>query len=146
MPSLLRTSDREEILSRLRHLEPARAALWGHFTAPAMVCHLADQLRVATGELPATRHDTLLRRTLLKWIVIYAPLRPPPGKIQTAPEMLSSSPTTWAADLAAVEVLIQRLATTPSAAVHPFFGPLSHEEWARLAWKHLDHHLRQFGC
>ena len=28
---------------------------------------------------------------------------------------------------------------------HPFFGELSLEEWGRLQWKHLDHHLRQFS-
>ena len=29
---------------------------------------------------------------------------------------------------------------------HPFFGPLTSAEWDRLQWKHLDHHLRQFGA
>jgi hypothetical protein len=29
---------------------------------------------------------------------------------------------------------------------HPFFGPLTPEEWATLMYKHLDHHLRQFGA
>ena len=28
---------------------------------------------------------------------------------------------------------------------HSFFGRLTPEEWARLMYKHLDHHLRQFG-
>jgi hypothetical protein len=28
---------------------------------------------------------------------------------------------------------------------HSFFGPLLPEEWAILMYKHLDHHLRQFG-
>jgi hypothetical protein len=28
---------------------------------------------------------------------------------------------------------------------HGFFGPLKPEEWAILMYKHLDHHLRQFG-
>ncbi len=28
---------------------------------------------------------------------------------------------------------------------HPFFGNLNSEEWDTLNWKHLDHHLRQFG-
>ena len=28
---------------------------------------------------------------------------------------------------------------------HPFFGPLTPPEWAVLMYKHLDHHLRQFG-
>lgn len=28
---------------------------------------------------------------------------------------------------------------------HPFFGKMSEGEWDTLSWKHLDHHLRQFG-
>jgi len=28
---------------------------------------------------------------------------------------------------------------------HPFFGPLTPQEWSRGMYKHLDHHLRQFG-
>jgi hypothetical protein len=28
---------------------------------------------------------------------------------------------------------------------HSFFGTLTPEEWARGMYKHLDHHLRQFG-
>ncbi len=28
---------------------------------------------------------------------------------------------------------------------HPFFGKLTEHEWDILEWKHLDHHLRQFG-
>jgi len=28
---------------------------------------------------------------------------------------------------------------------HSFFGPLTPQEWAILMYKHLDHHLRQFG-
>lgn len=29
--------------------------------------------------------------------------------------------------------------------VHPFFGPLTKEQVGYLAYKHADHHLRQFG-
>ncbi|MBB6632612.1 DUF1569 domain-containing protein [Cohnella thailandensis] len=28
---------------------------------------------------------------------------------------------------------------------HPFFGKFSPEEWRKGIYKHLDHHLRQFG-
>jgi hypothetical protein len=28
---------------------------------------------------------------------------------------------------------------------HAFFGKLTPEEWSILTYKHLDHHLRQFG-
>jgi hypothetical protein len=29
---------------------------------------------------------------------------------------------------------------------HSFFGRLAPQEWAILMYKHLDHHLRQFGA
>jgi uncharacterized protein DUF1569 len=29
---------------------------------------------------------------------------------------------------------------------HAFFGSLTPDEWAVLMYKHLDHHLRQFGA
>ena len=29
--------------------------------------------------------------------------------------------------------------------VHPIFGALNHEEWHRTHYKHLHHHLEQFG-
>ena len=28
---------------------------------------------------------------------------------------------------------------------HPIFGDFTHEQWGKLEYKHLDHHLRQFG-
>ena len=29
---------------------------------------------------------------------------------------------------------------------HTFFGPMTPDEWAILMYKHVDHHLRQFGA
>ena len=29
---------------------------------------------------------------------------------------------------------------------HPIFGNLTADEWDTLTWKHVDHHLRQFGA
>jgi hypothetical protein len=45
--------------------------------------------------------------------------------------------------------LIDRFASAGPAGCtkhpHAFFGPLTPDEWAILMYKHLDHHLRQFG-
>lgn len=62
--------------------------------------------------------------------------------------MLTTAPLAWDRDSAALHALIDRFAEkTPSEdwAAHPAFGPLSGREWDVLSWKHLDHHLRQFG-
>jgi hypothetical protein len=48
-----------------------------------------------------------------------------------------------------LEKLIDRFAATGSKNSakypHSFFGKLTPQEWAVLMYKHLDHHLRQFG-
>jgi hypothetical protein len=146
MPTLLHSPEREAIVQRLRRLRPTSQPSWGKLTAPKMVCHLADSLRVGLGDLSTQRIDTLPRRTLLKWLVVYSPVAPPRGKVQTAPEMLTSAPTNWEEDVAALEQLVARISSGSTTAVHPFFGPLTTGGWCRLSWKHLDHHLRQFGC
>jgi hypothetical protein len=146
MPTLVSSADRQAVLERLRRLRPDSRPSWGELSAQRMVCHLSDSLRVALGDVAAQRVDTVVSRTLVKWLVVYSPVKPPPEKIQTAPEMMATAPTTWAQDLATLESLLARAGTTPSAATHPYFGPLSPDGWGRLGWKHIDHHLRQFGC
>jgi hypothetical protein len=145
MGSLLNSTDRAAILERLRRVRPDAQAKWGTLDAPRMLCHVADQMRVALGDIPSKPKHSLISRTLVKNIVVNTGLKPPRGKIQTAPEMLTSRPSSWDADLSACVPLIDRVAKGNANAVHPAFGRLSPEEWGRLCWKHLDHHLTQFG-
>jgi hypothetical protein len=111
-----------------------------------MVCHVSDQMRVALGDLETKPVHTFATRTFLKFLVVSTGFAPPRGKVQTAPEMLTSRPATWEADLQACRELAERIGRGDARAVHPMFGPLSSEEWGKLCWKHLDHHLVQFGA
>ena len=138
-------ADRTQILDRLRRLRRDAKPAWGTLDAPRMLCHAADQMRVAIGDIQCKPAHTFLSRTLLKFLVVNTGVAPPRGKIDTAPEMLISKPTSWEADLAACVELAERVARSPATAAHPAFGPLSQEEWGRLCWKHLNHHLVQFG-
>jgi len=110
-----------------------------------MVSHLCDSFRVALGEIPSVPRHSFLARTLGKFVVVHTALPAPKGKIKTTPEMLSSSPVEWERDLEALKKLAARVASGEARAVHPAFGPLSPEEWAKLGYKHMDHHLSQFG-
>jgi hypothetical protein len=80
-----------------------------------------------------------------KFVVVHTGFEAPKGKVPTAPEMLTSSPASWQTDLEACKQLAVRIGSGAADAVHPTFGPLSPEEWAKLSWKHMNHHLRQFG-
>jgi hypothetical protein len=110
-----------------------------------MLCHVADMMRVALSDLPTKPTYSFLSRTLVKSLVVNTGLKPPRGKVQTSPEMLTSRPSSWEADLSACVELVDRVADGTANAVHPAFGPLSPQEWGRLCWKHLNHHLVQFG-
>jgi hypothetical protein len=82
---------------RLQRVRPDAEPAWGTLNAPRMLCHLADQMRVALGDLPTKPVHTFASRRLLKLLVINTGLEPPRGKIQTAPEMLTSQPVAWEA-------------------------------------------------
>lgn len=142
---MLTNHDRSHLLERLQRLRPEAKAAWGTLDAPRMLCHIADQMRVALGDLPSRPVHTLATRTLLKFLVVNTGMPVPRGKIKTAPEMLNTQPTSWNADLATCLALAEQMGRGEANAVHPAFGPLSPEEWGRLSWKHIDHHLVQFG-
>lgn len=143
--TLMSSSHRGLILERLRRVRPETSPAWGSLDAPRMLCHVADMMRIALGDLPTKHKHSFLSRTLVKSLVVNTGLKPPRGKVQTAPEMLTSRPSSWEADLSACVELVDRVANGTANAVHPAFGPLSPEEWGRLCWKHLNHHLVQFG-
>jgi citrate lyase beta subunit len=64
------------------------------------------------------------------------------------PRAEGTQPAVFAQDLArAVAGLEGVAAAKPDQLepVHGFFGTMSTADWQRWAYKHTDHHLRQFG-
>ena len=152
MKTLARTRDKDEILERLRRVNPASTARWGRMSAHQMVCHLADSLRMATGQRPAQCRAGLLDRTVLKRAVLYLPVRWPPG-IPTSPEIDQeqggTQPVDFASDVAQLRTLTELVTVQTSGLdnrAHPLFGRMSRAAWLRWGYLHMDHHLRQFGA
>jgi hypothetical protein len=151
MKTLARERDRAEILHRLRSVRPESVRRWGRMSAHQMVCHLSDSLRMVTGHKPVSQATGPLQRTIVKWIVLYLPVRWPAG-ILTRPEidqeLAGTRPVDFAADVAQLEALVD-LVTTPTRSfdwqLHPIFGRMSEAAWLRWGYLHMDHHLRQFG-
>jgi len=114
-----------------------------------MFAHCQQPLRVALGELRLKRSliGLLFGRIAKKKL-----LAPEPWKkgLPTAPEFKIADQRNFETEKAALRNLIERFGAGGPAALttlpHPFFGPLTAEEWQALQWRHLDHHLRQFGA
>ena len=146
MRSLWRARDRQALHARVARLSAAAPPRWGRMTAPQMVSHLVESLRMATGELPVAPKRGPLRYPVVKHLIVY--LIPFPKGVPTAPELVSRVPSDWPSDVRALSAAMEGCASraaTDRWPDHPAFGRLSHRAWGVLIYRHMDHHLRQFG-
>ena len=137
---------RHELLDRLERLNPDATPRLGTMNAPQMLAHLVDWMQMAKGELETAVGNRVVRYPPLKQLVIY--WLPFPKGIPTAPELIRRQPSAWAVEHAVMCRHIESFAKRdPNATwpVHPAFGKLSRRAWGVLAYRHTDHHLRQFG-
>ena len=68
---------------------------------------------------------------------------------QTKPELLTTPSDGVEADRTRAKELVLRFAASPIPRVgpeHPAFGVMSGRQWSILQYRHLDHHLCQFGA
>jgi hypothetical protein len=147
MKTLWIRRDCDELIRRLEGLGPDSTARWGKFTAPKMLSHVNDALRMSSGTLQTSLKRTPLRFPILKQIGVY--FAPWPKGVPTVPELLARGDhATWGAECAAFPEAIAGFVNRPKNAalpLHPAFWRLSRHAWGRLAWRHIDHHFRQFG-
>lgn len=136
---------RAELLERLARLTPERRPAWGRFTAPEMVRHLLESIRMAKGEVRPAPRPLPLQFLLRPLFVHHLPW---PKGAPTAPELLARAPGGWEQDLAALR---EAIATHPEPAAdapqpdHPAFGRMDKRDWGVLLLRHVDHHFKQFG-
>jgi hypothetical protein len=146
MKSAWNISDRRELQRRVEALRPETRGRWGSMTAPQMVAHLADSLRMALGDLSCTPKKSPIRYTPLKQLIIY--WLPFPKGVPTAVELITRAPATWQAEIDALNSLLEQFARrdrTGQWPDHPAFGRMHGTAWGVLVYRHMDHHLRQFG-
>jgi len=119
---------------------------WGRMSCPQMVVHLTDACRMYLGDLSAPFKSSPVQYPPLKQLIVY--VLPFPRGVPTARALLARTPGEWQAEL---DLFCQELGRMVSARGraewprHPIFGRLSPRAYGVLAWRHADHHLRQFG-
>jgi hypothetical protein len=148
MPTLFDDSDRNAIFLRLEQLQPASQRQWGKMGPAQMLAHCALPLEMTNGDEPVRQK---LIGVILAPLVRRAALGDKPfGKnAPTDPTYIVSDERDFAKERerlrAAVERFRERGPQHAATRAHVFFGKLSGDEWGLLMYKHLDHHLRQFG-
>lgn len=150
MENLFIQKDYEAIITRLHSITPVSERLWGRMDVNQMVMHLKDQLDIALGNKTAAAQGPFIFRTMFgRWMALYMmPWRK--GKEITPVEMDAFKKGAIITDFESDKhLLLRRLnefIMAPDFSPHPFFGKLNNRDWGRLAWKHFNHHLLQFGA
>lgn len=152
MKNIIDDSIKTEIIQRIEKINSSAAARWGKMNVNQMLCHCADQLRLANGTKQSKFVGNFMLTTVFKWLTLTF-LKAPKGKIETVNELKQGAggtkPTTFEADREALISLVKNFDEsfkTNKTVVHPAFGKMNHWQYGRLAYLHLDHHLSQFGA
>ena len=91
-----------------------------------------------------------MSRIFIKPLILY--VLSMPKEVKTSPEFNQQekgrTPGEFSADRAIVIDATSDLGVLPldyKCLSHPMFGKMNAKEWALIAHKHIDHHLKQFG-
>jgi hypothetical protein len=148
MKNLFEALALEELKERVERLQADSPRQWGKMTPGQALAHYSAQMEMVLGE-------KFPRRSLLGRIVgrfakpKFFGEEPLQRNMPTDKEYVITDERDLKIERERLRRLLDRFIAGGSAGCtkhpHSFLGPLTPEEWATLMYKHLDHHLRQFG-
>ena len=149
MSTLFQAEAVNELNERLERLQPNSPRQWGKMTPAQAVAHLARSMEMATGDWkPSRMFAGYLFGPIVKNIALKDDQ--PLGKnAPTMSELKVHDDRDLNRERQRLATLVQQFANGGAARCtshpHSFFGKLTPDQWAKLMYKHIDHHLRQFG-
>ncbi len=147
MSTLAKQEVRAACCDRLDRIDPNSAPRWGRMAAHQMICHLTDSFKGVIGEKTVSAAPVAMP-TLMKWLALHTAM-PWPHNVRTRPEMEQgiggTPPSDWEEDRRRLREWILSFHLRREFVAHPMFGPMSWEDWQIWGFRHVDHHLRQFG-
>lgn len=148
MKSILDTQTQQEVIERIRSLSAHSQAQWGKMNVFQMLehCALCEDMYQSTIQVKRSLIGRLIGGMILKQVL--KDEKPFSKNSPTGKELMASKQT---GDLELLKTewinrINQYQQYQVSNFVHPFFGPLTREQVGYLDYKHIDHHLRQFGA
>ncbi len=132
-------------LQRLGRLTPESKPEWGSMSAAQMLAHCAEVQEVANGkDLVGTPLVIRLFSRLIRKMVLSD--KPYSRNVRTHPQYVQTEERDFEMEkLRLFAALDSFVDTGPRSLDHPLFGRMSGEECSWSCYKHLNHHLNQFG-
>lgn len=149
MKNLFEQNTADEIIARIDTLQPVTQRLWGRMDVAQMMAHCSAALDMASGQLILPR--LFIGRLLGPFVKpIYTNEKPFSRGNPTDPKLVVSDQRDFLREQEQLKLKVRKFHEGGEAKCtrhpHPFFGALSPQAWGRGMYKHMDHHLRQFGA
>lgn len=138
---------KQELIDRINKLTPQSQRQWGKMDVSQMLAHLQPAIRIAYGTHKPKGH--FFFKLILPFFKSKLWDDEPYKKSLPTDDtfIMTGSAKDFEKEKAALLELINQF--SESAIVgerHPVFGRLTKENWSKATWKHIDHHLKQFGA
>jgi hypothetical protein len=138
----------DELIVRIDRLQPATQHLWGKMDVAQMMAHCSTTLDMASGRLVLPR--LWIGRLLGPFVrPIFTNEKPLSRNSPTDKKLVVSDQRDFTREHEQLKLRIREFQQGGEEQCtkhpHPFFGTLTPREWSTGMYKHLDHHLRQFG-
>jgi hypothetical protein len=148
MKNLFEPETVEEVVSRIDRLRPTSPRQWGKMGPEQMMAHCSIAMDMAQGTVnPPRMFIGRLIGPLFR--SVFTNEKPFGKNAPTAEKLVVSDQRDFTREQEQLKLKIRQFSAGREARCtrhpHPFFGPLSPQAWSRGMYKHLDHHLRQFG-
>jgi hypothetical protein len=149
MKDIFNHATTSELIERINKLNESSKPIWGKMNVEKMLAHCNVTYEMAYENIhkkPNSFKRFLMRLLIKKFVVNEIPYR---KNIKTAPEFIVKDSKIFEIEK---NRLINYLIKTQQLGSDYFdgkdshsFGKLTSQEWNNLFYKHLDHHLTQFG-
>jgi len=146
MKNLFDEQTRAELIVRVSKLDENSKPEWGKMTVYQMIKHCAKWEDMLLGK---TVYKQMFMGKVLGKFALKDMMKDEPAKHDlptVASFKMTGSGSVDAAKAEWLGLLNEHTGRVPAGFMHPFFGQLTAEQAGKMAYKHIDHHLRQFNC
>lgn len=144
--NLFDPSVKQQITERINKLTPQTPNQWGKMDVAQMLAHVQMPIGIAFGT------STIKGNWLMKLILplfkksLYNEKPWKPGLPTDKSFVMTGQVKDFAKEKNELLNKINRFTEANMInEEHPVFGKLTKEQWSKATWKHIDHHLKQFG-
>lgn len=145
MKSIFEENTKEETITRIKNLTNNNNAKWGKMDVAQMLWHCKYPLKVAINN-KNEGNGKFFMKLFKKSLYSDKPFK---KSLPTAKFLVALENKNFEEEKTEILNLIEQVHELKSRTnwnPHPFFGKFTHEQWGQLEFKHLDHHLKQFGA